>query len=164
MTARHRYRPRPRDDAARHDRLLPWIATERTIRAIVLLAIGIVLVTHPNTNWGRDVSHVARALGFDPSRNGVERIIAKLHAISPHKYVIFGIVAIAYGILEAAEAYGLWLRRRWGEVLTVIATSLLFIPEIWEIAKSPTALKFGALALNVAVVVYLVVRLRRRGG
>jgi len=154
----------PKDEGARHDRLLPWIAAERSTRAAVLVGIGLVLITHPHTNWGQTISDLARHLGFDPSHNGIEKIIAKVQAISPHKYEIFGGVAVAYGILEGAEGYGLWRRRRWGEQLTIVATSLLFIPEIWEITKTPTALKIGALLLNIAVVIYLIVRLRRHGG
>ncbi len=156
-------RAEPHDEDARHDRLLPLIAAERTIRAIVLLAIGVVLVTHPHTNWGQSITNLARHLGFDPSHNGIQKIIAKVQAISPNRYEVFGAVAIAYGLLEAAEAYGLWRRRRWGEYLTVVATSLLFIPEIYEIVKKPSALKFAALLLNIIVVVYLIVRLRRDG-
>ena len=41
-----------------------------------------------------------------------------------------------------------------------MATSLLFIPEIWEIADKPTPLKLGALLVNIAVVAYLILRLR----
>ncbi len=141
--------------------LLSVIAAERTIRAIVLLAIGIVLVTHPHTNWASTISNLAHHLGFDPRRNGFEKIIAKIGLISARRYTFYGVVAIAYGVLEGAEAYGLWRRRRWGEYLTVLATSLLFIPELWELAKSATPLKLAALVVNVAVVAYLVVRLRR---
>jgi uncharacterized membrane protein (DUF2068 family) len=43
----------------------------------------------------------------------------------------------------------------------VLATSLLFIPEIWELTKSLTLLKLGALLANIAVVLYLIWRLRR---
>jgi uncharacterized membrane protein (DUF2068 family) len=74
---------------------------------------------------------------------------------------VFGIVALGYGVLEGAEAYGLWMRRRWGEWLTVLATSLLFIPEIWELSKNASPLKVGALLVNIAVVAYLIRRLRR---
>ncbi|HEX7609577.1 MAG TPA: DUF2127 domain-containing protein, partial [Solirubrobacteraceae bacterium] len=59
-----------------------------------------------------------------------------------------------------AEAYGLWRRRRWGEWLTVIATSLLLVPEVWELTKSTTLLKVGALLVNLVVVAYLLWRLR----
>jgi uncharacterized membrane protein (DUF2068 family) len=44
----------------------------------------------------------------------------------------------------------------------VLATSLLFIPEIWEIANKPTPLKVGALLVNIAIVAYLILRLRAR--
>jgi uncharacterized membrane protein (DUF2068 family) len=151
-------------DGPSSDRLLPWIAAERSFRAVLLVAIGLVLITHPHTDWGRTITDLTNDLGFDPRSNGIQRVIAKVEAISPDKYTIFGIIAIAYGILEGVEGYGLWRRRAWAEYLTVVATSLLFIPEIDEIAKTPTALKIGALLVNLAVVAYLVFRLRRRGG
>ena len=74
--------------------------------------------------------------------------------------VLFGSAALAYGALEAVESYGLFKRRRWGEWLTVVATSLLFIPELWELTKSISLLKIGALIVNALVVAYLVWRLR----
>jgi uncharacterized membrane protein (DUF2068 family) len=150
--------------ATRKDRLLPLIAAERGVRAVGLVAIGIVLLTHSHTDWGRVINDVAHSTGVDPSSNGIHGLITKVRAISPHRYQIFGVIAIAYAALEGAEAYGLWRRRLWGEYLTVVATSLLFIPEIYELSKSVTVLKACALAVNVAIVVYLVVRLRRYGG
>ena len=92
--------------------------------------------------------------------NGIEEIIHKLHGISSHRYAVYGVIALAYGALEAAEGYGLWRRRRWGEYLTILATSLLFIPEIWEIANKASPLKVGALLANIAIVAYLIFRLR----
>jgi uncharacterized membrane protein (DUF2068 family) len=150
--------------ATRKDRLLPWIAAERGVRAVGLTAIGLVLLTHAHTDWGRVVIDVAHSTGVDPSRNGIHGLITKLRAISAQRYEFFGLIAIAYASLEGAEAYGLWRRRLWGEYLTVVATSLLFIPEIYELTKSVTVLKAGALLVNLAIVVYLVVRLRRYGG
>jgi len=147
---------------ARHDRLLPWIAAERAFRAVVLLAVGIVLVTHPHANWASDVASFARRLGLDPKENWIQRIINDVSKIHANQDLVFGAAAIAYGVLEGAEAYGLFTRRRWGEWLTVAATSLLFIPEIWELMKSTTLLKVGAVIVNLAIVLYLLRRLRGR--
>jgi uncharacterized membrane protein (DUF2068 family) len=154
----------PPANGAASDRLLPWIAAERSVRAVGLVAIGLVLITHPHTDWGKTITDLARHLGFDPSQNGIQRVIAKVRAISPNKYTVFGIIAIAYGVLEGVEGYGLFRRRVWAEYLTIVATALLFIPEIVELTKSLTPLKIGALLVNIAVVVYLAVRLRRYGG
>ena len=151
----------PAAAAARHDRLLPWIAAERTFRAIVLLGVGITLVSHPHANWASEVARLAQHLGLDPKDNWVQRLMNDVRKIHTHQDLVFGVAAIAYGALEGAEAYGLFKRRRWGEWLTVVATSLLFIPEIWELTKSATFLKVGAVVVNVAVVLYLLWRLRR---
>jgi uncharacterized membrane protein (DUF2068 family) len=144
----------------RHDRLLPWIAAERCLRAVVLLAVGIVLVTHPHANWASDISHFARKLGLDPSGTGIRKIIEKVRRISSHQDLVFGVFAIGYGVLEGVEAYGLYRRRRWGEWLTVFATGLLLIPEVWELTKSATFLKVAGLLVNLLVVGYLLWRLR----
>ncbi|HEY4450303.1 MAG TPA: DUF2127 domain-containing protein [Solirubrobacteraceae bacterium] len=146
---------------ARRDRLLPWIAAERGLRAIVLIAVGIVLVTHPHTNWGSEITHLGERLGLNPNGNWFRKLVDKVSKIKANQGLIFGVAGLAYGVLEGFEAYGLWRRRRWGEWLTVIATSLLFVPEIWELSKSTTALKLAALLLNIAVVAYLIWRLRR---
>jgi uncharacterized membrane protein (DUF2068 family) len=151
----------PDAKAARHDRLLPWIAAERAFRTVVLLAVGIVLVTHPHANWATDVSHLARGLGFDPNDNWIQRLMRDVGKIHTHQDLVFGIAALAYAALEGTEAYGLFTRRRWGEWLTVLATSLLFIPEVWELTKSATVLKVSAVLVNVAIVLYLLWRLRR---
>jgi uncharacterized membrane protein (DUF2068 family) len=143
-------------------RLLPWIAAERTLRAVVLIALGAVLVTHTHTDWGRPIADAARALGLDPSHNGIRRITTAAHQLSAHKLLIYGTVALAYGVLEAVEGYGLLRRRRWGEYLTIFATSLLFIPEIWELTKKPTPLKVAGFVVNALIVGYLVHRVRRR--
>ncbi len=145
--------------AARKDRLLPWIAAERALRAIVLAAVGIVLLTHPHANWAAEIASFARKLGLDPKQNWIQRILKDAARINAGEEVLFGIVALAYAALEAVEAYGLWHRRRWGEWLTVLATSLLLIPEVWELTKSASLLKVGALLVNVAIVLYLLFRL-----
>jgi uncharacterized membrane protein (DUF2068 family) len=142
-------------------RLLPWIAGERFVRGLLLVGIGVVLVTHTHTDWGRVLTTTARHLGLDPSRNGIRRLSSEASALSPHRLVLYGMAAMAYGVLEGVEGYGLFRRRRWAEYLTVVATSLLFVPEIWELVKKPGPLKAGGLAVNALIVAYLVHRLRR---
>jgi uncharacterized membrane protein (DUF2068 family) len=150
-----------RERRGHSDRLLPWIAAERTLRAVILLAAGLVLVTHPHADWASEISRLAQRVGLNPKDNWIQRLIDKTRRIHAHEDVVFGTAALAYGALEATEAYGLFRRRPWGEWLTVFATSVLIVPEVWELTKSTTALKLGALVLNVAVVAYLIWRLRR---
>ena len=65
-----------------------------------------------------------------------------------------------YAALEATEGVGLLLRRRWAEYLTVIATGIGIPFELLELVQRLTAVRVGALAVNVAVVLYLAWRKR----
>jgi uncharacterized membrane protein (DUF2068 family) len=151
-------------DEARQDRLLPWIAAERGFRALLLLVIGVVLLTHPHANWANEATTLVRKLGLDPNGNWIRRLLHDLGKLHASENTLFGTIALGYAALEAAEAVGLWRRERWGELLTVVATSLLLIPEVWELTKSISVLKVGGLLVNLVVVAYLVWRLRGSGG
>ena len=58
---------------------------------------------------------------------------------------------------------GLWRGRRWAEYLTFIATSVLLLPEIYELTETVSPLKIVTLLINLAVVVYLLVAKRLFG-
>ena len=59
-------------------------------------------------------------------------------------------------MIEVVEAVGLWLGKRWGEYFAVVATSAFLPLEIYEITEKVTALRAGALVINVAAVAWLV--------
>ncbi|PZS38111.1 MAG: hypothetical protein DLM62_15540 [Pseudonocardiales bacterium] len=148
--------------AADQSRLLPVLAVERTLRAVVLVGVGLILLTHTHTDWADPARRFAEQVGLDPSRNETGRLISRLAGFRPHQIQRDGSIAIGYGVLEAVEGYGLFRRRQWAEYLTVVSTALLLFPEVQELLKHPTGLKVGGLALNVVIVVYLVIRLIRR--
>jgi uncharacterized membrane protein (DUF2068 family) len=58
------------------------------------------------------------------------------------------------------EGVGLLLRKRWAEYFTIITTAGLIPLELYELAKHVTAAKIAILIINIAIVVYLVVRVR----
>ena len=145
----------------RRARFLPWIAAERFVRGLILIAAGIVLLTHMSTDWGGVVRRFAVRLGVDPTRHLVANTIEHAQALSPHKVMVFGLIALGYGILEGVEGGGLLLKRRWAEYLTVWATAVFIPLELWEISRHPSLLKIGGLIVNVAIVVYLARMLKR---
>ena len=66
---------------------------------------------------------------------------------------------IAAGIVVGVTL-GFVVGRRWAEYFTIIATGS-FIPfEAYELVQRVTVLRASALALNVAVVAYLIVHLK----
>jgi uncharacterized membrane protein (DUF2068 family) len=151
----------PSEPHKHSDKLLRLIAIERSVRAILLIGVGLIIVTHLKSDWSRALTDFTRQIGLDARHNAVGHFISKAGALSLSKRVEYAAIAIAYGILEGVEGYGLWTRRRWAEYLTIVATALLLIPEIDELIKRPTALKAAAFVVNLAIVIYLIVRVRR---
>lgn len=148
--------------AADQSWLLPVLAVERVLRAVLLVGVGLILLTHAHTDWADLARRFAEQVGLDPSHNETGRVISRLAGFGPRQMHRDAAIAIGYGTLEAVEGYGLARRRQWGEYLTIVSTALLLIPEVQELIKHPTALKMGALALNVVIVAYLIIRLVRR--
>lgn len=72
--------------------------------------------------------------------------------------------AFVYSLLFAVEGIGLWLRRQWAEWLTAVATASFVPIELWELVHRPSTIKALIVAINLAVVAYLVHHLRQRRG
>jgi uncharacterized membrane protein (DUF2068 family) len=74
-------------------------------------------------------------------------------------------VTSCYTLLLTVEGIGLWLRQRWAEWLTVVATSSLIPFDLWELVNQPKERKLefvAVLVMNIAIVIYLIVLLRSR--
>ncbi|MFZ2047678.1 MAG: DUF2127 domain-containing protein, partial [Trebonia sp.] len=144
--------------------VLRLIAVDRVIHCVVLaaLAAAVFVFAADHAMLQEDFVRIVTALQASvggPSATttgGVEGELTKLFAISLRNLQITGVVLTAYAILEGTEAVGLWRGRRWAEYLTFIATALLLPLEIYEIVHRPTVLKGVTLAINLAVVLYLV--------
>lgn len=149
-------------DQPRSRRVLRLIAIERIVRGGLLLAAGVYLLFHLNTDFGRLSDRVIRAIELDPRRPFLHRIVAYLHHLHASEIRVAAIIALGYGVLELVEGTGLWLDQLWAEYLTVIATSLLIPFELYELVHRPSVWKAGGLAVNVAIVGYLAQLLRRR--
>jgi uncharacterized membrane protein (DUF2068 family) len=70
---------------------------------------------------------------------------------------------IVYGCLQLIEGVGLWLLKRWGEYFAVVATSLFIPVEIFELTEKVTWIRVGALIVNIAAVIYLLLSKRLFG-
>jgi uncharacterized membrane protein (DUF2068 family) len=145
--------------AAKH-RALGWIAVFKMVKAAALLVVaaGALRLVRPDALDGfvEYLDHLPLAAGFKP----IDRFIHWVGDLSPHNLELIAVLACAYAALYSVEGIGLWLHKRWAEYLTTIATASLIPFELWELAHGMSATKFAALAINVAIVLYLIYVLR----
>jgi len=114
--------------------------------------------SHPDAN-----AHFGAWLSTLPIATGHEFISRGIHwllGLSSRTIGLFGGVVLGYATLYGVEGFGLWRHFRWAEYLTVISTSLFIPVEIWEMIMRFTPMKLLTLAINVAIVAYLVYLLR----
>ena len=146
------------------DGLLRLIAAFKFLKAAMLIALGVGAFRFLHKDLGEVLEHWCEALRLDPANRFIDAFLGKASSLGPAQIKKLGLGSLLYAALFLAEGTGLWLRKLWGEWLTVIITSSLVPVEVYEIGKHPSAVKVAVLVLNLGIVGYLVYRIRNRNG
>lgn len=87
-------------------------------------------------------------------------------AVSPRRLEQVGAATFVYAGVFLTEGIGLLLGRRWAEWLTVLVTASFLPLELYELVERLRWSRVLLLAVNLAILLYLVARLRadRRDG
>ena len=137
------------------------IGVFKLLKAALFLAaaLGVLSIVHKDTQVElKRVLHVFRISG---DRVVIQQLLLRANLIdSPHKKIISCVLAF-YAGLFATEGTGLMFRKRWAEWFTAILTSTGIPIEVYELFHRPNGLKIAAFGLNVLIVWFLVVHLRR---
>jgi uncharacterized membrane protein (DUF2068 family) len=140
--------------------LLRLIAIFKFLKAASLIALSVGVFRMMHQDIAMRVEHWVEAMHLDPGNRHVAMVLARVANLNPAQIKKLGLVGLLYAGLFLVEGTGLWLRRRWGEWATVIITGLLIPVEVYEIVRQPSIVKVLVLIVNVAVVGYLVHRIR----
>ena len=141
-------------------RLVRAIAVFKLLKAILMIAVGVGTLKLLHRDVASVLEHWVTMLGLDPGNEYIDRLLEKAANLSPNKIKGLGIVSFIYAGLFLTEGIGLWLVKRWAEWFTIIITSSLVPFEVYEIHRHPTPIKMLVLVINVAVVGYLLYRIR----
>lgn len=162
----------PRGKELRSHLILRLFAIERFVRAILAAAISVALWRYVASRasiqnaLNRDlpvVRDLLRDLGINVTHSKLYVLVQHALTLSPRTVTLVAIGAVAYTALEAAEGTGLWLARRWGEYLAMVATSLGLPLEIYDLTRKVSVIALVLFALNLVLVLYLVITKRLFG-
>ena len=142
--------------------LLRLIAIFKLVKALTLVAVGVgaLRLLRDDSPASAVIQMVAR-FGFNPGGRYVDHALAGIAKLPPKDFKDLGIGSFVYAALFLTEGLGLWLAKPWAEWFTAFITASLVPLEIFEIHRHPTLIKTIVLFINVAIVVYLVIRIRR---
>ena len=154
----------PRGRLLRDRTLMRLLAAERAVRGIVLvlLAAGILKVRASRSElqdaFEKDIPlmrPLADQIGWNIDDSKIIRHIGEAFTLSPTTLLWIAVGVAAYALIEFVEAAGLWMMKRWGEYFAVVATGVFLPLEIYELTEKVTVLRLGALAVNLAAVIWL---------
>jgi uncharacterized membrane protein (DUF2068 family) len=132
----------------------------------VLLLIAVAVGAHHMMY--RDLSDFAdrlvEALRADPNNKFVEKLLVQLQFVGPKQLKAIGFGSLFYAAIELTEAVGLTLRKRWAEYFVVIATASFLPLEVIEICHKVSPVKIVMMIVNLLILGYLFVRLRKTPG
>ena len=126
---------------------------------LLVVGVGVLRLLH------QDVADVLASwiaqLHVDPENRYVDRALSAALSLDDRRLRQISVGTFAYSALLLTEGIGLLLRQRWAEYLTVIVTGSFIPLELYELAKRITLTRLTVIGINVAIVWYLVGRLRQ---
>lgn len=137
------------------------IAIFKLFKGVLLLLVGIGALRLLHRDVGEVAAHWVDILGVDPDNRFIHRLLSRALSVSPRQLKEASAGTFIYAGLLLTEGTGLCLRKRWAEYFTIITTAGLIPLEVYEIHRHFTATKIVVLLINVAIVIYLVERVRR---
>lgn len=146
-------------------RVLRLIAAFKFVKAAVLIAGGIGALRLLSPERAASVQVWLEGLvlerGNHVAAKAAESALALLDLAVPNTLSRLAVGAFLFATVFVIEGVGLALARRWAEYLTVVVTMSFLPVEVVALWHRWTLLRAGTVVLNVAIVVYLVVQLRR---
>lgn len=139
------------------------IACFKLVKGVLLVLVGIGALKLLRHNVADTVSRWVDILRVDPSNRFIHALISRLLRVSPRQLKAASVGTFVYAGLLLTEGTGLLARKRWAEYFTIITTAGLIPLEVYESSRHLTVAKVVVLLVNIAIVVYLVLRVRRTG-
>lgn len=143
----------------------PWIfliGLFKLAKGLSLLIVGFGLLKLLHRDVASVTEHWIEVLRVDPDNRFIHRVLLKVFNVTPKQLKELSVGTFVYAAIFLTEGTGLLARKHWAEYMTLISTGLFIPLEVWEIHRRFTMLKLGVTVVNVLIVWYLAVRVRRK--
>ena len=142
--------------------VLRLIAAFKLMKGLLLVVLGLATISFRHRDVTAILGTWVDQLHLDPGGRLVHGLLTHAADFHARRLVAIGAGMLVYAALLLTEGFGLLVRRRWAEYLTVVATAVLVPLELYEIARHLTWTRLTVLVVNVVIVWYLLIRLRER--
>jgi len=121
---------------------------------VLLVGLGFFSLLHHDVQLAAErlVAHAH----LDPAARYPRIFLHLAGEITDGRVLLLAAGALLYSGARFVEAYGLWLGRRWAEWFAALGGAIYIPFDLVELHQRVTLLSVGVLALNVAIVAFMV--------
>jgi uncharacterized membrane protein (DUF2068 family) len=139
-----------------HQKGLRAVAVFEAFKGAIVLLAGFGLLTILGKDTQQFAERLVQRSHLNPAHHYPQIFIQAMANLNDTRLWLLAGLAALYALMRFIEAYGLWHERRWAEWFAALSGGIYVPVEIYELAQHATWLRFTALALNLAVVAYMV--------
>ena len=143
---------------------LEAIALFKLVKGALLLIVGTGAAKLVHVDVYAMALQWVEVLHVDADNRYIHWLLGKLMFVDERTLRHLSGGTFIYAAVVITAGIGLLRQKLWAEYLTVIATAALIPLEVYELVKRFTTLRVGVIAINLAVVGYLIYLLRRTSG
>jgi uncharacterized membrane protein (DUF2068 family) len=144
------------------DRLLTLIVVFKFFKGAMLIAVALGAHHLMNHDVSDFAEHLVDSFRVDPNNRYIEALLVKLQFLSAKQLKALSIGSFFYAAIVLIEGTGLALRKHWAEYFTIIVTASFLPLEIYELARRVSGIKIGVMAINLAILGYLIARVFKK--
>ncbi len=143
-----------------NDRGVRLIAFFRLFKGVLLLGSAIGLLKLLDKDVADLLMKWINVFHIDPDNRYIQQLLVKASILNEQQLKELSMGSFLYARLFLTEGSALLLRKRWAKYFAVIVTSSFVPLEVWELVRQFSLTKIVVMAVNVAIVWYLVLRIK----
>lgn len=141
---------------------LRFVSVMEGLKGVIVLAAGCGVLTLIHKDLHEMAVELVEVLHMNPARHYPSIFIDTANRITDTQLWLLALSAVAYSAVRLAEAYGLWKEQPWAEWLGFLSGAAYLPIELFEIWRKPAWPRVTVFIVNLAVVGYLALTLKRR--
>jgi uncharacterized membrane protein (DUF2068 family) len=137
------------------------IALFELVKGMAVLAVAVGVLSLLGRDLGDTLTAWIEHVRVDPNNRYLHALLERAASLDRRQLEAISAGSFLYAALRFAEGIGLLMRQRWAAWVTVVGTAAFIPLELWELGKRVSVSRIGILIVNVAILAYLIQRLRR---
>jgi uncharacterized membrane protein (DUF2068 family) len=139
------------------------VALFEACKGVLVLFAGLAVFTLIHQNVQIVAEQLVGHLHLNPAKNIPKIFVESARNLTNGRIALLALCAMLYSAMRFVESYGLWFGKRWAEWFALLSGGVYLPLELYELAKGFTWLKIFFVMVNLIIVLYMVVMLRRKG-